>query len=113
MNLSVAPEELCEVLKSVRELLRDNIIPRITDLEVQLEKLRFNTWPVCQSLKERSQITDLESKRDFMRGLCPQEVTELILEKASVSTRDLKWSSHSLHREELIRILDEKCTSSS
>lgn len=113
MDLTVAPEDVCEVLKSVRELLKDNILPRISELEYQLRMLRFNTWPVCQSLKERSQITDIQTKRKFMNGLSTDEITELVLEKAAVSLRDLKWSSHALHREELIMILDEKCIFSS
>jgi len=112
MDLTVTPENLCKTVQSIRELLKDNIIPRLTELELQLELLRFNTWPVCQSLKERSQLTDFHAKKEFLRDLSTDEVTALIMEKASVSIRELAWSSHALHREELMTILGERNFSS-
>jgi hypothetical protein len=73
MDLSVP-----SVLQSVRELLRDNIIPRLTNLEEQVRLLRKVTWPVCQGLKEKSQLDDIQSKREFLKELNPEEILMLL-----------------------------------
>jgi hypothetical protein len=78
MNLSVKNEDACTVLQSVRELLRDNVLPRLTNLEEQVRLLRRVTWPVCQSAKEQSQLCDIESKRQFLSVLDPDEANELL-----------------------------------
>ena len=78
MNLSVKHEDASIVIQNVRELLRDNILPRLTDLEEQVRLLRRVTWPVCQSAKEQSQLCDIESKRQFLSTLGPDEANELL-----------------------------------
>jgi hypothetical protein len=45
-------EDSAQILKDIRTLLKDNIIPRLTDLEVEIKALRRVTWPVCQSQLE-------------------------------------------------------------
>lgn len=69
MNLTVTNENLYKVLKDVRELIHDNILPRLVDLEEELKKLRRVTWPVCQGLKEINQLDDITSKREFLQDL--------------------------------------------
>jgi len=83
MNLDVEPENLCKVLKSLRELLRDNILPRLTDLEEQVRLLRKVTWPVCQALKEKTQLDDIVSKRDFLANLNRDEIIMLLTCKST------------------------------
>jgi hypothetical protein len=78
MNLSVQQDDVCKVLQDVRELLRDNIIPRLTNLEEQVRLLRKVTWPVCQGIKEKSQLSDIASKKEFLETLEPEEVMVLL-----------------------------------
>ena len=91
-----------KILEDVRYLIKDNILPRITQLELEIRELRRVTWPVCQSIRESSQLADMENKRRFLEMLLDSdEVQQLIYEKASVSSRPLTYSSTSLYREEL------------
>jgi hypothetical protein len=78
MELNVEQENLAEVLQSVRELLRDNILPRLTDLEEQVRLLRKVTWPVCQGIREKTQLDDIQSKKDFLRDLDLDEILLLL-----------------------------------
>jgi len=41
-----------EALKQLRTLVRENILPRLTELEEEVRLLRKVTWPVCQRLTE-------------------------------------------------------------
>ena len=49
MDLSVQKEKELEILRDLRELVKDNILPRLTQLENEVYLLRRITWPVCQS----------------------------------------------------------------
>ena len=53
-----------EGLKKVRVLLRENILPRLTELEENLRLLRKVAWPVCQRLNEKGPMSDIEAKRE-------------------------------------------------
>ena len=57
MNLDVEPENLYTVLKSLRELLRDNILPRLTDLEEQVRLLDRTNFILGQ-LKDKKKVLD-------------------------------------------------------
>jgi len=85
----------CEnkILQDVRELIKDVILPSLTQLEIEVHELRKVTWPVCQSLREKSQLTDIQNKKRFLEMLDDDEVIMLLNEKASVSTRPLTFSS--------------------
>ena len=61
---------------SVRELIKDNILPRLTDLEEQVRLLRKVTWPVCQGIKEKTQLDDIQSKKEFLRD---RDIDEILL----------------------------------
>lgn len=50
-----------------RLLVRENILPRITQLEEEVRMLRAVTWPICQALKESSQLDDIPNKKDFFQ----------------------------------------------
>ncbi len=71
-----------EQVKQVRVLVRENILPRLTELEEQVRLLRKITWPVCQRLTEKSPLSDIESKREFLRFLDDDEVWALLKAKA-------------------------------
>ena len=87
----------CEdkILQNVRELLKDVILPRLTQLEEEVRELRLVTWPVCQSLRETSQLTDIKNKKRFLCMLDSEEVGLLLREKAAVSARPLTFSGSS------------------
>ena len=44
-----------KILQGVRELIKENILPRLTQIEQEVRELRRVCWPVCQSLRETSQ----------------------------------------------------------
>ena len=71
-----------EQVKQVRVLVRENILPRLTELEEQVRLLRKVTWPVCQRLTEKGPLSDIESKREFLRFLDDDEVWALLKAKA-------------------------------
>ena len=96
MNLEVSQEQLCKTLYEVRLLIHDCLIPRISQLEEELRLLRGVTWPVCQSLRETSQLTDLENKRKFLNILGDEEASFLLKEKARISARPLEYSTSHL-----------------
>ena len=96
MNLEVSNENVCKVLHDVRLLIHDCLIPRISQLEEELRLLREVTWPVCQSLRETSQLTDIENKKRFLSTLDSAEIEFLIQEKARVSARPLEYSTSHL-----------------
>ena len=96
----------CEnkVLQDVRELIKNVILPRLDQLEAEVKELRRVTWPVCQSLREKSQLTDLQNKKRFLSILDDDEVIMLLNEKASVASRPLKHSTVSLNSDELLEL---------
>jgi len=59
-------------------LVKDHILPRLTDLEEEVRLLRKVTWPVCQRQIETSPLSDTESKREFFRHLSDEETLELL-----------------------------------
>ena len=76
-------DENAEILRDIRTLLKENIIPRLTDLEVEIQALRRVTWPVCQSqLESDGPFQSLTEKKRFFRGLYEDEVYELLKLKA-------------------------------
>ena len=101
MNLEVSEENVCKVLQDVRELLKDNILPRLTQLEEEVRLLREVTWPVCQSLIETSQLSDTHNKRRFLNILDEVEARKLLVMKSDVSRLPLKYSTFHLLVEEL------------
>jgi hypothetical protein len=78
MDLGVEPEEVIKVLKSVRELIRDNILPRLTQIEQDVKTLRRATWPICQSLREHNQLDGISGKREFLQTLEHDEAVTLL-----------------------------------
>jgi len=90
-----------KTLQSLRELVKDHILPRLTQLEEELRELRLVTWPVCQSLRETSQLTDIKNKKRFLCMLDEDEIQLLLHEKAAVSARPLAFSSSTCLQNEL------------
>ena len=82
MDLRVDSGEVAQVLTALRELVRDVILPRITDLEEEVRLLRKVTWPVCQGLREKTQLDDIQAKREFLKELDPDEIEMLLRMKS-------------------------------
>jgi hypothetical protein len=78
MDMSVEPEDVPKVLQKVRELLKDHLLPRISDLENEVRLLRRATWPICQRIRETNQLDDIKFKREFLQDLDPDEVQLLL-----------------------------------
>lgn len=89
-----------KILQDVRELIRDNILPRITQLEEEVRMLRYVTWPVCQSLRETSQLSDIGSKKRFFSILDEDEVNLLLKEKSKISIQPVQYSTFNFLKEE-------------
>ena len=83
MDLSVDEKDVTKVLQHVREMLRDHVLPRLSELEEEIRLLRRVTWPVCQTIKEGgNQLSDIQCKKEFLKHLDPEEV-EFLLRKKS------------------------------
>jgi len=76
--MSVKLEDVPRILKNVRELLKDVILPRISDLEEEVRLLRKVTWPICQGLREKNQLDDMKCKKEFLQNLDQEEVLMLL-----------------------------------
>lgn len=78
-----------EILSDIRNLLKTNIIPRLTDLEIELKALRRITWPVCQSQVEvNGPFQCIAEKKRFFMNLYEDEVYELLKLKARLKGFD-------------------------
>jgi len=106
MDLSVEPGKEREVLKSVRDLLKDHILPRLTNLEIEVKYLRGVCWPVCQGLREKTQLSDMQNKREFLKESTNSldEILILLIEKEKINKK-LEISTGQFTEEEFNRII--------
>ena len=86
------------------EFVKDHLLPRLTDLEEEVRILREVCWPVCQALRERNQLDDMKTKKEFSRMLGIEEVKKLMVLKAGISRNPVDYSSSTLLHEELAAI---------
>lgn len=105
MDLSQSDEKTIQIL---REFIKDHLLPRLTDLEEEVRTLRHATWPVCQMIREQSQIDNIEYKKQFLKFLDVDEAKELLREKAKISVGPLKGSTQHLLREEIVKVIPHK-----
>lgn len=82
MDLSVEPENVPKVLQTLREFIKDHLVPRLTELEEEVRLLRKITWPICQNIRESTQLDDIKCKREFLQNLDPDEVRMLLKRKS-------------------------------
>ena len=112
MDLTVTPDlvQIAHVLTQLRLLVKDVLIPRITNLECDLRELRKVTWPICQALKETSQLSDIDNKKQFLECLENIEIQELLKIKAqfSQSGEITNTTSHLLNEEynKLVKVIN-------
>lgn len=67
-----------QILNDIRRLLKENILPRLDQLEAEVMLLRKHTWPIVQSMKEHNPLVDISSKREFFCVLPEDEIKELL-----------------------------------
>lgn len=102
MDLSQSDEKTLQIL---REFIKDHVLPRLTQLEEEVRYLRHVTWPVCQMIRENSQIDNIDYKKQFLKLLDIEEARELIIEKSRISGGPVKGSTHHLLGEEMARVI--------
>jgi hypothetical protein len=61
------------------------LLPRLIQLEIELDTLRKHTWPYVQAQREYNQLDDIETKRDFVKNLDDDTIKELLNLKARFS----------------------------
>lgn len=66
-------------------LVREVLLPRLIQLEIELDTLRKHTWPYVQAQREYNQLDDIETKRDFVKNLDDDTIKELLNLKARFS----------------------------
>lgn len=72
-------------MTDLEKLVKNILLPRIVQLEIEVASLRKHTWPYVQAQKEYNQLDDIEAKRDFVRSLDGDTVKELLNLKAKLS----------------------------
>jgi hypothetical protein len=99
----MTPDDPVRALKDLRELVKDHVLPRLTQLEEEVRLLREVTWPVCQALRERSQLDD---KTQFMRLLHDDEIIKLLKMKNEISKTGIpRYSTTQFLSDELFRTI--------
>ena len=99
----MTPSDPVKALRDLRELVKDHILPRLTQLEEEVRLLREVTWPVCQALREKSQLDD---KMQFMELLADDEILKLLKMKNDISrTGAPKYSTTQFLSDELFRTI--------
>ena len=96
------------ILEDIHNLIKDNILPRLTQLEEEVRLLRKYTWPVCQSLAESNALGDIQDKSEFLKqGVRDtEEALMLLSRKWSLAEKQAcpVFSSSAAKHEELRRI---------
>lgn len=72
-------------MTDLEKLVKNVLLPRIIQLEIEVASLRKHTWPYVQAQKEHNQLDDIEAKRDFIRSLDDDTIKELLNLKAKMS----------------------------
>lgn len=67
----------------MEQLIRENILPRLDNMESELRELREVTWPYCQAQRDRNSVFhNMKEKRTLLRWLDVDEIRKLLRRKA-------------------------------
>jgi hypothetical protein len=67
----------------MEKLLRENLLPRLDNMENELRELREATWPYCQAQRDgKSVFHNMREKRTLLRWLQVDEIRKLLRRKA-------------------------------
>jgi len=76
------------ILEDIRRLIRENILPRLTEVEIQVSDLRKETWPVCQALMENNLAEPMyditKRKKRYLASIDDNEADYLLRRKATI-----------------------------
>ena len=82
MDLQVPPENVAEALTKLREFVVHHLLPRLTDLEMEVNLLRKFTWPACAMAYEKSsQMDNIQAKKSSLMNVHPDDIKELLKTK--------------------------------
>lgn len=73
------------VLEDIRRLIKENILPRLDQMEYELYMLRKHTWPYVQSKREMTQLDKMPEKMEFLKCLDTEVIQELLVIKGQYS----------------------------
>lgn len=81
--MEITHDNMLLTIQNIREMIKDHILPRLTELECQLKDLRKVTWPVCQNVMDEKygMFATLDMKRKFLYHLDDTDARELLRRK--------------------------------
>lgn len=81
--MEITHDNMLLTIQNIREMIKDHILPRLTELECQLKDLRKMTWPVCQNVMDEKygMFATLDMKRKFLYHLDDTDARELLRRK--------------------------------
>jgi len=80
--MEVDGDKVCKIVQELRELIKDNILPRLTEIETEMKRLRLETWPVTQAISERDSFMDAELyKKNYICSMSPDTAESLLQRK--------------------------------
>jgi len=83
--MSVDSDKVCRVVEEIRELIKDNILPRLTEIEMEMKKLRLETWPVSQAISEKSHFYNAELyKKNYIGSIDLEDAERLLNRKKEI-----------------------------
>jgi len=74
-----------KTLQEVRTLLRENVLPRLDNLDAEMHDLRMVTWPVCQGQRDMATggaLSNISLKSKFLRLFHMDDIRRLLRRKA-------------------------------
>jgi|TARA_B110000305_G_scaffold143471_1_gene159647 hypothetical protein len=84
-------------MTDTEKLIREVVLPQLIQLQIEVAALRKHTWPYVQAQKEHNQLTDIETKREFVKSLDNDTIKELLNLKAKFSeTSGLQRSEYDI-----------------
>jgi hypothetical protein len=72
-------------MDEVRTLIRENILPRLDNLDAEMHELRRITWPVCQGQRDTTAggpLTNIPAKSRFLKFIHIEDIRDLLTRKA-------------------------------
>ena len=84
--MEITHDNMLLTIQNIREMIKDHILPRLTEVECQLNDLRKVTWPVCQNVMDDKygMFATMEMKRKFLYHLDDTDARELLRRKGRV-----------------------------
>jgi len=81
--MEITQEDLLLTVRGMRDMIKDHILPRLTEVECQLNDLRKVTWPVCQNIIDTKygMFSTLDMKYKLLYCLDDTDAKELLKRK--------------------------------